>query len=477
MNATTVRAALASAALVLATALPTAPPAAAAGIIDAGLPDLVAKLLPSCVNITTTRYAEVQMPADKSVFTQTAIPDKKETFGSGFIVTTDGYVVTNKHVIRNGISYTVTFADGRVYPADFVAQADAFDIGVLKIRGSNETWPAVKLGDSDTLRRGDPVIAIGNPLGFQSTVTTGIISALNRDEGLTEFDDYIQTDAAINQGNSGGPLFNLNGEVIAVNSALQTATEGESNGNIGIGLAIPINDAKFTVLALKARLEGENWRPAYLGAGLLTITPDLAAAYGLAGPWGSIIASIRDGGPAALAKLRTGDIITNFNDKPVRDTRALLRAVIQTKAGSTVKLGVWRDGKLETIPVTLAELPSDYSLPTFLGGGAFPKPDVPASALANFGMQMSAITPDLRTKYKLDAGQQGVVVTAVTIGGDAANQNIDAGMVIEKVRDAPVSAPEDVLKSVATERQQRRSFVPMLISSADGRRWVAFSLQ
>jgi serine protease Do len=477
MSFTTVRAALASAAIVLAIAMPTCPPAAAAGIIDPGLPDLVAQLLPSCVNITTTRYADVQMPADKSVTTQTAMPDKKLTFGSGFIVSTDGYVVTNKHVIRNGINYTVTFADGRVYPADFVAQAEAYDIGVLKIRSSNETWPAVKLGDSDTLRQGDPVIAIGNPLGFQSTVTTGIISALNRDEGLTEFDDYIQTDAAINQGNSGGPLFNLKGEVIAVNSALQTATEGVSNGNIGIGLAIPINDAKFTVQVLKGRLEGDNWRPAYLGAGLLTITPELAAAYGLAGPWGTIIASIRDGGPAALAKLRTGDIITNLNGKPTPDSRALLREIIETKAGSTVKMGVWRDGKLESIPVTLTELPSDYSLPTFLGGGAFPKPDVPASALANFGMQMSAITPDLRSKYKLTAGQQGVVITAVAIGGDAANQSIDAGMVIEKVRDATVSAPEDVLNSVATDRQQRRTLVPMLISTAEGRRWVAFPLQ
>ena len=476
MNATTVRVALASAALMLATALPTSPPAVAAGISDPGLPDLVAKLLPSCVNITTVRYAEVQMPADKSVTTQTAVPDKKDWFGSGFIVTTDGYVVTNKHVIRNGISYTVTFADGRQYPADFVAQADAYDIGVLKIRSSNQTWPAVKLGDSDTLRQGEPVIAIGNPLGFQSTVTTGVISALNRDEGLTEFDDYLQTDAAINQGNSGGPLFNLKGEVIAVNSALQTATEGVSNGNIGIGLAIPINDAKFVVLALKAKLNGEDWRPAYLGAGILTITPDLAAAYGLAGPWGSIIASIRDGGPAALAKLRTGDIITTIDNKPAPDTRALLRDIIETKAGSTVKLGVWRDGKLESIPVTLAALPSDYTLPTFLAGGAIAPPDVPASAMANFGLQMSAITPELRSKYNLGAGQQGAVVTAVTIGGDAANQQIDAGMVIEKVRDATVSAPEDVLKSVETERQQQRPFVPMLISSAGGRRWVAFPL-
>jgi serine protease Do len=475
MHSTVLRAGLIGA-LTLMTALPTAPPAAAAGIIDAGLPDLVAKLLPSCVNITVWRYAEVQMPADKSVTTQTAMPDRKEFFGSGFIVTTDGYVVTNKHVIRNGMSYTVTFADGRVYPADFVAQADAYDIGVLKIRSSNQTWPAVKIGDSDTLRQGDPVIAIGNPLGFQSTVTTGIISALNRDEGLTEFDDYIQTDAAINQGNSGGPLFNLKGEVIAVNSALQTATEGVSNGNIGIGLAIPINDAKFVVLALRAKLEGENWRPAYLGAGLLTISPELAATYGLAGPWGSIIASIRDGGPAALAKLRTGDIIVNVNGKPVPDSRALLRAIIETKAGSTVQFGVWRDGKLESIPVTLAELPADYSLPTFLGGGAVAKPDIPASALANFGMQMSAITPDLRSKYKLSAGQQGVVITAVAIGGDAANQSIDAGTVIEKVRDTAVSSPDEVVKTAQTDLDQRRPFVPMLISTSEGRRWVAFPL-
>ena len=477
MKVLKIGAALATAALVLATALPTAPPAAAAGILDPGLPDLVAKLLPSCVNIATTLYTEVEMPADKSVMTQTAVRDKKQIFGSGFIVTTDGYVVTNKHVVRNGISYTVTFPDGRVYPADFVAEADAYDIGVLKIRGSNQTWPAVKIGDSDTLRQGEPVIAIGNPLGYKSTVTTGIISALNRDEGLTEFDDFIQTDAAINQGNSGGPLFNLQGEVIGVNSALQAATEGGGNGSIGIGLAIPINDAKFVVLALRAKLQGQAFRPAYLGAGILTISPDLADAYGLAGPWGSIIASISDGGPAAMAKLRTGDIITTFNNKPAPDTRSLLRQIIETKAGSTVKLGIWRDGELLSVPVTLTELPANYALPSFLAGGAVAKPDIPASALANFGMQMSAITPDLRSKYKLNASQQGVIVTAVTIGGDAANQQIDAGMVIEKVRDATVSAPDDVLKSVETDREQRRPYVPMLISAAGGRRWVAFPLQ
>ena len=192
----------------------------------------MASLLPSCVNITTTRYQEVKIVDGKSVMVQHAKADKRRAYGSGFIIRADGYVLTNKHVTRNGISYSVTLADGRQFPADLVAQAVANDIAILRIR-SNETWTPVKFGDSDTLRRGDAVIAIGNPIDWQSTVTSGVVSALNRDLGYTEFDDYIQTDAAINEGNSGGPLFNLKGEVIGVNTALFTVSG--SSGSIGIG--------------------------------------------------------------------------------------------------------------------------------------------------------------------------------------------------------------------------------------------------
>jgi serine protease Do len=226
---------------------------------------------------------------------QVAKPDKSIWFGTGFIITTDGYVVTNKHVVHNGISFTVTLSDGSVLPANLIAEAECCDVAVIKIRG-DRPFPAVKLGDSDTLRRGDFVIAIGNPLGFQSTVSTGIISALNRDFHFTEFDDYIQTDAAINEGNSGGPMFNAKGEVVGINSALYTTAT--STGNIGIGLAIPINDAKVIVAHMR---DPSKIIPGYLGAKVQSLTPDLADAYGLPGPWGSIVVDVTDGSPAAQA--------------------------------------------------------------------------------------------------------------------------------------------------------------------------------
>jgi serine protease Do len=470
MPSTVIRAALVA---ILMTGLPTALPAAAAGISDPRVAELVATLLPSCVNVTTTRYKEIQIVQGKSVMVQDPSPDKQRWYGSGFIISTDGLVVTNKHVVRNGITYSVTFADGRQLPADLVEEAAAYDIAVLKIR-SNEKWIPLNLGDSDTLRRGDPVIAIGNPLGFQSTVTTGIISAVNRDEGFTEFDDYLQTDAAINQGNSGGPLFNWQGEVIAVNSALETANT--TGGNIGIGFAIPINDAKFVVKHLLDKAAGKTWRPAWMGATMQTLTPDLAAAYGLPGPWGSVIAAVTDGSPAAQAKLRRGDVITSMNGKELRDSRALMRAIVETGAGETAQVGVWRDGKQDTIPVTLADLPAGWSLPVFLGGAGNPKPDLPPEALVNFGLQLSAITPELRAKYNIDPNQNGVVISAVAMGSQAANRQVDAGAVILAVRDTAVTSPEEVLKAVDDERQQKHPFVPVLLAVSGGLRWVPFSL-
>jgi serine protease Do len=305
-------------------------------------------------------------------------------------------------------------------------------------------------------------------------VTTGIISAVNRDEGFTEFDDYVQTDAAINQGNSGGPLFDLQGEVIAVNSALETANA--TGGNIGIGFAIPINDAKFVVKHLLDKAAGKTWRPAWMGATVQTLTPDLAAAYGLPGPWGSVIAAVTDGGPAAQAKLRRGDVITSMNGKELSDSRALMRAIVETGAGETAQVGVWRDGKQDTIPVTLADLPAGWSLPVFLGGAGNPKPDLPPEAFVNFGLQLSAITPELRTKYTIDPKQNGVVISAVAMGSQAANRQVDAGAVILAVRDTAVTSPEEVLKAVDDERQQKHPFVPMLLSVSGGLRWVPFSL-
>jgi len=455
--------------MTLTTAFTLGSPAMAAGITEAELPNLVATLLPSVVNITTTRYEAVQIPPGQSVMAQVAKPDKSIWFGTGFIVTTDGYVVTNKHVVHNGISFTVTLSDGAVLPADLVAESCCADIGVLKIRDDRPFVP-VRLGDSDRLRQGDFVIAIGNPLGFQSTVSTGIISALNRDFHFTQFDDYIQTDAAINEGNSGGPMFNANGEVVGVNSALYTTAT--STGNIGIGLAIPINDAKFIVTHIREFHTGK-LKPGYLGAQVQSLTPDLADAYGLPGPWGSIVVDVMDGSPAAQAGLRIGDIITSFGTKFTADSRALMRNVAETVPGTTVDLVVIRGGAEQTVPVTLVGLPAGQSYQTFLGQPGVPKPVLPPEATANFGLEMSAITPELRTKYRLSEQQQGVVITGVAIGSTAANTKIDAGSVILRVRDTTVNSPDDVLKAVADERQQRHPFVPMLITGPSGGRWVS----
>jgi serine protease Do len=467
------RAALLAAVLMAVAGLPTAPPAAAAGPYDPGLPNLVATLLPSVVNITTWRYEALKIPPGQAAIAQAAKPDRSVWYGTGFIVSTDGYVVTNKHVVHNGFKFKVTLSDGSQLPAELIAEATCCDVAVIKIQAVRP-FPPVKLGDSDTLRQGDFVIAIGNPLDFNSTVTTGIISALNRDFHFTEFDDYIQTDAAINEGNSGGPMFNADGQVVAVNSALYTAAG--STGNIGIGLAIPINDAKAIVANMRDIYMHGSARPGYLGMQVQSLTSDLADAYGIHGPWGSIILSVIDGSPAAKADLRPGDIVTAFGNKFTADDRALRRAIVETRPGTEVNLLVLRDGQQQMVPVTVAALPPGQSYGTFLGAPGAPKPQLPPEAAVNFGLQTATITPELRAQYHLSDQQQGVVITGVAIGSPAANGKINAGSVIVRVRNTPVNSPNGVTQAVEKERSDRQTFVPIMLLDPSGLRWVALPL-
>ncbi len=473
MRSKAMRAALLAAALLVAAGLPTARPALAAGPEDPGLPNLVATLLPSVVNITTWRYEALKISPGQSIFAQPAKPDRSVWYGTGFIVSTDGYVITNKHVVHNGFSFKVTLSDGSQLPATLIAEATCCDLAVIKIQAVRP-FPAVKLGDSDTLRQGDFVIAIGNPLGFNSTVTSGIISALNRDFHFTQFDDYIQTDAAINEGNSGGPMFNAKGEVVGVNSALYTAAG--STGNIGIGLAIPINDAKAIVGSMRESYLYGSAKPGYLGLQVQSLTADLADAYGIRGPWGSLVLRVNDGGPAAQAGLRPGDIVTAFGSKFTADDRALRRAIVESSPGTTVNVVVLRDGTQQIVPVTIAALPPGQTYGTFLGAPGVPKPQLPPEATVNFGLQMATITPELRTQYHLNDQQQGVVITGVAIGSSAANIKINSGSVIVQVRNTKVTSPDEVTQAVAKERSDRQSYVPMMLSEPSGLRWVALPL-
>ncbi len=245
--------------------------------------------------------------------------------------------------------------------------------------------------------------------------------------------------------------------------------------HIGIGLAIPINDAKFIVTHMREYQSGK-MEPSYLGAQVQALTPDLANAYGLPGPWGSIVVDVTDGSPAAHAGLRPGDIITSFGTKFAADSRALMRDIGETIPGTTVNLVVVRGGTEQTVPVTLIGQPAGQSYSTFLGQPGVPKPELPPEATTNFGLEMAAVTPELRAKYKLSEQQQGVVITGVAIGSTAANAKIDAGSVIMRVRNTAVASPDDVQKVVDDERAQKHPFVPMLISEPSGRRWVSLQL-
>jgi serine protease Do len=304
-------------------------------------------------------------------------------------------------------------------------------------------------------------------------VTTGIISALNRDIHATEFDDYMQTDAAINPGNSGGPLFNARGEVIGVDSDLFTT--GVDSGSIGIGFAIPINDAMFVVAHMEDFQSGKA-RPAYLGAQVQSITPALVRAYGLLGPWGSIVVEVASDSPAARADLRVGDIVTRFGDRDAKDSRALMRDIVEAFPGTTVTLSVLRDSNVIRLPATLSDLPPGVSYGTFLGGAGVAKPVIPPDALVNFGLHVTGLSPELRVQYHLDARQQGAVITGVAVGSTAADSGINAGSVITRVRDTRVASSDDFLRAIDSERVQKKPFVPMLIAEPSGLRWVSLQL-
>ncbi len=398
-----------------------------------------------------------------------ATPRRGTALGSGFIIDPTGYIVTNNHVIEGADEITVTLHDGTSLKAKLIGHDDRTDVAVLKVQ-SDTPLPAVPFSDSDQARVGDWVLAIGNPFGLGGSVTAGIVSARGRDIRQGPYDDFIQTDAAINKGNSGGPLFNMDGQVIGMNTAIYSP----SGGSIGIGFSIPSNMVKQVVAQLR---DFGHARRGWLGVQIQQVTPDIADGLGLHPARGAMVASVTDDGPAAKADLHGGDVILKFNGMDVKEMRTLPRVVAETEIGKQVPVVVWRDGKEMTLQASIAELPDDVQKASATPAPApAPKPADTAMAITGLGMKVAALTADLRTKYSIGADQKGVVVTDVTNNGAAASRGLKAGDVLVEVQQESVASPQDVLDRVEKYRKLSRKTVLMLVQNSDGLRWVPVAL-
>jgi serine protease Do len=434
--------------------LPMALTPASAQKAPADLADIVAPLLPSVVTVTTVRLTETPQGAHREV-----------SAGSGFIIDSAGLIVTNNHVVDSTFEISVTLADNTVLPAILLGQDDLTDLAVLKVR-SETPLAAAHYGDSEKLRIGQSVIAIGNPYAIGTSVSAGIISALGRDMREGPYDNYIQTDAAINHGNSGGPLFDLQGEVIGVNSVV--FTPNEQGGSIGLGFAIPANEARFVA----AQLAHQGYvRRAWLGARIQDLTPAMAESLGLAHAQGAIVVAPVRGSPAARAGIEPGDVILAFDGRDMHDFRALSRAVETQPIGQAVPVAIWRDGATKILTITLAEKPGQQQHePAHSAASASatttPNPDL--------GLALAPLTT--RSKYKFDADQTGVLITGINPNSPASDQGLHAGDLIVQVQRRSVATPSEVLQQLTALRTERRQHVLMLIQGSDGLRWVALRI-
>jgi len=391
---------------------------------------------------------------------------KSNSLGSGFVIDPSGIVVTNNHVIGDANDISVIFPDGTRLKAEIVGKDSKVDLAVLKVK-TDKPLKAVKFGDSDSLRPGDWVMAIGNPFGLGGSVTAGIVSARGRNIDSGPYDNYIQTDAAINKGNSGGPLFNMNGEVVGINTAILSPT----GGSVGIGFAVPASTAAPVIDQL--RQFGET-RRGWLGVRIQSVDDATAEALGLGAARGALIAGVDEKGPAKPAGLDVGDVIVRFDGKEVKDSRDLPRIVASTPVGKSVDVVVIRKGKEEVKKVTLGRLEDGEKQANLQQ----PSTDTPTATKQALGLEMSGITEELRRRYGLKDDQKGVVITRVDPNSAASDKRIQPGEVIVEVGQEPVSTPADVTKRIEAIKGQGRKSVLLLVANTQGEvRFVALSIE
>ena len=396
-------------------------------------------------------------------------PRKTNSLGSGFIIDTSGVVVTNNHVIADADEINVILNDGTKIKAELVGVDKKTDLAVLKFKPS-KPLVSVKFGDSDKLRLGDWVVAIGNPFSLGGTVTAGIVSAKNRDISSGPYDSYIQTDASINRGNSGGPLFNLDGEVIGVNTLIISP----SGGSIGIGFAVPSKTVAGVVDQL--RQFGE-LRRGWLGVRIQTVTDEIAESLNIKPARGALIAGVEDKGPAKPAGIEPGDVVIKFDGHDIKEPKDLSRIVADTAVGKEVDVLIIRKGQEETHKVTLGRLEDNDKVQQAAAKSNEPPADKPVTQKA-LGLDLAAISKDLRTRYKIKDTVKGVVITSVDATSDAADKRLSAGDVIVEVAQEAVSNGADIKKRIDQLKKDGKKSALLLVSNGDGElRFVALSLQ
>jgi serine protease Do len=398
------------------------------------------------------RFGENQAPGMRG-----QLPRRQFTTGqgSGFFISADGYAVTNNHVVDKAESVEVTTDDGKTHTAKVIGTDARTDLALIKVEGSD--FPFVKLADQAP-RIGDWVLAVGNPFGLGGTVTAGIVSARGRDIGAGPYDDFIQIDAPVNKGNSGGPAFDVDGEVIGVNTAIFSP----SGGSIGIAFAIPADTVRSVVGQLKDK--GKVTR-GWIGVQIQPVTAAIADSLGLKDPRGALVAEPQEGSPAAKAGIRSGDVIVSLDGRPVPDARTLVRRISAMAPGTAVKIGVWRNGKEEQLSMTLGELPKEVTAR---------KPD---DDRGTQGTNVPRIGLSLAPAANVNgAGTLGVVVTEVDPDGAAAAQGVKTGDVILDIGGQPVNALADVSRAIDEARADGRHTVLMRVKSEKGTRFVALPL-
>jgi serine protease Do len=377
-------------------------------------------------------------------------PQRATALGSGFIIDPDGYVVTNNHVIAGASEVSVRLGDETTYPATVVGSDPATDLALLKIEADGPL-PALELGDSDAAEVGDWVMAVGNPFGLGGSVTAGIVSARGRNIQAGPYDDFLQVDASINRGNSGGPLFDLDGKVIGVNTAIYSP----NGGSVGIGFAIPSNMVKSVVAQLRENGKVER---GWLGVQIQSVTPDLAAALGLAEPAGALVAALTPDSPAERAGIRTGDVILSFAGKEIADSRELARVVAQHPADSEAAVRLWRDGAEQTLDVVTGQQPSPERMAEVAG----PTPDGGYHS-SELDAQLAAVTPELRARFGLADDAEGVLVLDIK-EGSVFEEGLKPGDVIRKVDGSAVKSPQQVERIVDEAKSASKKAVLLLIS-------------